>query len=153
MALPLVDWRPSEDGQRALEPPPAHEDVSARTLDRVLIAQGAYYVATGLWSLVSIRTFQWVTGPKTDTWLVKTVGVLVMAIGAALVHAGLTHRRDAGTAILSAGTAAGLTGVEAVYVARRRISPVYLADAVLQCTVLGAWLAVHRKPRHPQHAR
>jgi hypothetical protein len=32
---------------------------------------------TGLWPLVSIGTFQQVTGPKTDLWLVKTVGVLI----------------------------------------------------------------------------
>ena len=41
------------------------------------LAQAIYYIATGVWSLVGIRSFQAVTGPKIDTWLVKTVGVLV----------------------------------------------------------------------------
>jgi hypothetical protein len=52
----------------------------------LLWVQGAYYLATGIWPLVSVETFQWVTGPKTDHlpsgyeadhWLVMTVGVLV----------------------------------------------------------------------------
>jgi len=42
----------------------------------------------GIWSLVSIGSFQKVTGPKTDVWLVKTVGVLVIGVGAALGLAG-----------------------------------------------------------------
>ena len=35
------------------------------------------YLATGLWPLFNIESFQQVTGPKTDLWLVRTVGVLV----------------------------------------------------------------------------
>ena len=46
------------------------------------LAQGAYYLLTGVWPLVSIGTFQRLTGPKADRWLVKTVGVLVGALAA-----------------------------------------------------------------------
>lgn len=49
------------------------------------LAQGAFYLATGIWPLVSMRTFERVTGPKTDKWLVKTAGVLITAIGGALM--------------------------------------------------------------------
>src|SRR5437764_10320112 len=51
--------------------------------------QGVYYLLTGVWPLVSIRTFQIVTGVKTDNlptgreadhWLVMAVGVLITAI-------------------------------------------------------------------------
>jgi hypothetical protein len=50
--------------------------------------QGVYYALTGLWPLVSIRTFKAVTGEKTDNlptgfdsdhWLVMTVSVLITA--------------------------------------------------------------------------
>jgi hypothetical protein len=37
-----------------------------------LWVQGIYYLLTGLWPLVSIGTFQMVTGEKTDVWLVHT---------------------------------------------------------------------------------
>jgi hypothetical protein len=46
----------------------------------VALAQGAYYLLTGVWPLLSLRTFELVTGPKTDDWLVRTVGVLVLAV-------------------------------------------------------------------------
>ena len=43
----------------------------------VALAHACYYLITGVWPLLSIGTFEKVTGPKTDRWLVKTVGILV----------------------------------------------------------------------------
>lgn len=40
---------------------------------------GWYYLMTGIWPLLHIRSFVWMTGPKTDRWLVKAVGGLVTA--------------------------------------------------------------------------
>src|SRR5437879_6174180 len=34
------------------------------------LAQGLYFLLTGLWQLLSISSFQAVTGPKHDLWLV-----------------------------------------------------------------------------------
>ena len=53
------------------------------------LVQGAFYAATGLWALVDLGSFMAVTGPKTDHWLVKTVGILVTVIR---TH-GSTYRR------------------------------------------------------------
>jgi hypothetical protein len=44
---------------------------------------------TGICPLISIDTFQKVTRPKTDLWLVKTVGSLIASIGLVIVLAGL----------------------------------------------------------------
>ena len=63
---------------------------------RVAQAQGLYYTATGLWPLVSMKTFERVTGPKHDDWLVKTVGLLIMAVGVTLIHAGRRPRMARG---------------------------------------------------------
>jgi len=98
----------------------------------VLFGQGLYYVITGLWSLVSIGTFQRVTGPKTDTWLVKTVGALVIAIGGALTCSAFKRRIPMEAAMLASGSAAGLTAIDTVYVTKGRISPVYLLDAAAE---------------------
>jgi hypothetical protein len=43
------------------------------------VTQGVYYVATGIWPLLDIESFERITGPKADRWLVKTVGALVTA--------------------------------------------------------------------------
>lgn len=113
----------------------------------VSLAQGLYYVATALWALFSVGTFQKVTGPKTDVWLVKTVGVLVAAIGGALSIAGYRRRETPEIGLLGAGSAAGLAGIDAYYAGRRRISAVYGLDALVELIFLGCWIYVLARGR------
>ena len=113
-------------------------------LRRLLIAQAIYYAATGVWSLVSLRTFERVTGPKTDGWLVKTVGVLVTVIGAVLGLAAQREQPPREVAALGAGSALGLTGIDVTYVARRRIAPIYLLDAAAELALVALWLRLYR---------
>lgn len=47
----------------------------------LLWIQGLYLLFTALWALIDIDSFMRLTGPKTDIWLVKTVSVLLLAIG------------------------------------------------------------------------
>ena len=103
------------------------------------LAQGAYYVITGVWPLVSIGTFQKVTGPKTDLWLVKTVGVVVGVIGGVLAVAGLRRQTAPEIPLLAAGSAAGLAGIDIVYVAKKRISRIYLLDAAAELLLIAGW--------------
>src|SRR3954449_6312557 len=106
---------------------------------RSLFAQGAYYAGTGVAPFVSRRGFEAVTGPKREWWLVQTVGGVVTALGGALAGAAVRDRVTPEIALAGAGSAAVLLGIDVVYVARRRISPVYLADAVAQAGVLAGW--------------
>lgn len=101
--------------------------------------QAIYYVVTGLWAIVSIGTFQKVTGPKVDIWLVKTVGVLIIAIGGVLGLAGKRGEPVPEVPALAVGSAAGLTAIDVIYVAKGRIRPVYLLDAVAELWLIGAW--------------
>lgn len=55
---------------------------------RVARVQGAYYTVSGVWPLVSLRSFEAVLGPKTDRWLVQTVAGLTTTIGAAQLASG-----------------------------------------------------------------
>jgi hypothetical protein len=115
-------------------------------------AQGIFYLATGIWPLVSAGTFQKVTGPKVDFWLVKTVGLLISVIGGVLAWAGLNRRVGAELAVLGAGSAACLAGVDLAYVAKRRISPVYLLDAAAEAGIVALWLAAGRPGRSARRA-
>jgi hypothetical protein len=101
--------------------------------------QAAYYVPTGVLPLVSIRLFEAVTGPKVDRWLVKTVGALVATTGLALEFAGRRRQIAPELAVVAAGNAAALAAVDIVYVAKRRISPIYLLDAVAEIALVGGW--------------
>ena len=118
---------------------------STPPLETVALGQGLYYVVTGIWPLVSMRTFEAVTGAKTDTWLVKTVGVLVAVIGAALAFAGWRRKVTPESAILAAGSAAGLGTIDTVYAMKGRISKVYLLDAIVEAALVVAWAAARRR--------
>lgn len=105
----------------------------------VAVAQGIYYLLTGLWPLFSIGTFQKVTGPKTDLWLVKTVGVLIAVIGLVLIVAGRRNRVTPEIRLTALGSALGLTAIDVVYVTKRVISPIYLLDALGELVLLLGW--------------
>jgi hypothetical protein len=112
-----------------------------RLMTVVALVQGTYFVFTGIWSLVDIDSFQKVTGPKTDVWLVKTVGVLVIAIGSGLIVAGMQEQVSPEIAVIATASAAGLLGIELVYVFKRVIAPIYAVDAVVEMGLLGWWAA------------
>lgn len=104
----------------------------------VACLQGLYFVATGVWPLLHIKSFIAVTGPKTDVWLVKTVGALVASMGAALL-AGAYEGPGAGIAVLGAGSAAAFMAVEVYYVRKKTISKIYALDAAAEAALVAAW--------------
>lgn len=106
----------------------------------VALIQGIYFFVTGLWPIFSMRTFLLITGPKTDLWLVKTVGLILAVIGAVLIYAQRTAGINSAIILLAIGSAAVLTIIEVIYVAKRVISPVYLADAIAELILIGWWL-------------
>ena len=99
---------------------------------RVLALQGALYIITGLWPLVHLASFELVTGPKTDDWLVRTVGVLLAVIGAVFAAAAAQPAIDRLLGMLAIGVALALASVEISYVASGTIGAVYLIDAVIE---------------------
>ena len=115
-----------KDGRRAL---------------RLLTAytQAGFYTVTGVWPIFDMRTFQAVTGPKTDHWLVKTVGACVAVVGGVVGLAASRNRITPEIALLGAGTAAALTGIDLVYVAKGRISRIYLLDAAAETALIAMW--------------
>jgi energy-converting hydrogenase Eha subunit E len=115
------------------------EDRSMGIGSMLCILQGVYFLATGIWPVVSIGTFQLVTGPKVDLWLVKTFGVLIGAVGVSLIVAGWGGCASTEVAVLGVGTATGLAAAEINYVLRGRISAIYLADTLVEAGFLVAW--------------
>jgi hypothetical protein len=101
--------------------------------------QGLYLVATGVWPLVSPRSFQTVTGPKPEMWLTKMVGTLAAVTGGVLLYAASRRRRPSEVILLAMGTAGAFVAVDVIYVAKRRIAPVYLIDALVQLGLIACW--------------
>jgi hypothetical protein len=97
-----------------------------------------YLVATGVWPLAHRRSFERVTGPKQDYWLVQTVGALAIVIGTSLGVAVRRRAKEPETIVLGAASciAFGLASVRALQTESR----VYLGDALLEIAFLAAWL-------------
>jgi len=119
-------------------PSPAHSRLHAAMPSErtTLTLQGGYYVITGVAPFVSRRAFEALTGPKTEWWLVQTIGAIVTAVGATLLSGARSGRVTPELRLLAAGCAASLAGIDIVYVARRRIAPSYLLDAAAQVAIL-----------------
>jgi hypothetical protein len=104
----------------------------ARVIRWVLRLQGVVYVVTGVWPLLHMASFEAVTGPKTDHWLVHTVGLLLAVIGAVLLVAAARPAVDRLIVALAIGAALSLAAIDIVYVLNGTISRVYLVDAVME---------------------
>jgi hypothetical protein len=114
-------------------------------LPKLAFIQGIYYVLTGIWPLIDITSFQLVTGPKSDLWLVRTVGVLVTVIGGVLLVAWRSGRITPEVMLLAVGSALGLAAVDLIYSLSGTISAVYLADAVAELGLAALWILAWRR--------
>jgi hypothetical protein len=105
---------------------------------RVIQLQSIYYLITGIWPILSISTFQDITGPKTDLWLVRMVGLLVIAIGLTMLLATLNLRLTPEIVVLALASALAFTAIDVFYSLNGRISKLYLGDAVLELVIITA---------------
>lgn len=108
---------------------------------RVLATQAIYYVVTGLWPIFHLRSFEAVTSPKTDDWLVHTVGLLAAAIGGSLGTAVIRgETQAAAVSSLAMASAFAFAAIDLWYGLSGRIPPIYLADAAVEVGLMVALL-------------
>jgi hypothetical protein len=103
------------------------------------LSQGMFYVATGLWPIIHLRSFERVTGPKVDKWLVRTFGGLVAAVGTTLIVGAFDKQPSKALRVLGIGSALALGAADLVYSLRGRISKVYLGDAAAEGAIAATW--------------
>jgi hypothetical protein len=103
--------------------------------------QGSYFLLTGVWPLLHMSSFLAVTGPKTDLWLVETVGTLVAAIGAGLLLSAIRATQGLEIPFIAVVASLGLMAIDVIYVSRGVISKIYLADAVPEILFVAAWIS------------
>jgi len=120
----------------------------------VMRAQGAFNVVNGLWPLLHLRSFEAVFGRKTDHWLVRTVAGLLLVVGVAQLGA----ERDAASIRVARrigiGTSLVLGSIDVIYAPPRRISRLYLLDALAEGTLIAAWLSARAaSPYTPRRGR
>jgi hypothetical protein len=96
--------------------------------------QGIYYLLTGIWPVIDIASFMLVTGPKTDIWLVKMVGLLTVAIAITLIT---TYKKGGDILrILAVCAACSYLFIDVYYYFNGTISIVYVGDAVAEGLII-----------------
>jgi hypothetical protein len=114
----------------------------------LLAIQSAYYGVTGVWPIVHMPSFEAVTGPKIDDWLVHMVGLLAAAIGVVLGAATVRNRvRSPEVVLLAISSAAAFAAIDIWYGVSGRISSIYLADAGVQIGLIVGLLFTRSRSR------
>jgi hypothetical protein len=109
--------------------------------------QATYYLATGLWPVLHLESFEAVTGGKTDDWLVQSFGLLVIVIALALAR-GLFRSEERATLWLGLTAAIGLVVTDVL--AAQHVSAVYATDAVIEGAFAIGWLYVRSRLQRPE---
>lgn len=105
----------------------------------LLILQGVYYFITGLWPLIHLSSFLFVTGPKTDIWLIKALSLLVVCIGIVLMKASTVRFPSTAINLLAILSALAFTLIDFYYPFTNIISKVYIVDGLIQFSFIITW--------------
>ncbi|WP_224995588.1 hypothetical protein [Cesiribacter sp. SM1] len=111
-----------------------------RNVNTIAVLQGIFWAATGIWPMIHLPSFLWVTGPKEDIWLLYTVSVLILVIGLLLSVAGFRKTVTLEIKWLGIGGALGLTAIDIIYSTRDVIADIYRYDAVAETIIILLWL-------------
>jgi hypothetical protein len=120
---------------------------SGHTSAKVLGVQSLYYLVTGLWPLIHLPSFEAVTGPKTDDWLVHMVGLLAATIGGTLGLAVLRREITGTVRALAVVSALAFAAIDVWYGFSGRIASIYLADAAVELVLVILILQAGRSER------
>ena len=133
-------------GPRELPPRPIAQQ---RPLPaRIAMAHGAYLLVFGGWPFFHLRSFEALTGPKLEGWLAKGNGATLANIGVTLLYSGLRGEVRRPTRLLGAGIAFTYAALDFHYAGlRRRISPRYLVNGLVQLAFGAAWLSAEIRDR------
>ena len=113
-----------------------------RLYKALCFVQGMYTLVTALWAIVDINSFMAITGPKTDTWLVKTVAVLLIPFAICFLLGVRSNTDGFLIIVLGLTSAMGLIFIDFYYSMNGTISRIYQADGVLQAIFFLLWIYI-----------
>jgi hypothetical protein len=108
----------------------------------LLTVQSLYTFITALWPLVDITSFMQVTGYKTDVWLVKTVGALLVPVSLCMAMHLFIRTDHRPVVLLCLLTAIAFICIDFYYALNDVIADIYMGDGFLQIAFLLCWLGL-----------
>jgi hypothetical protein len=113
-----------------------------KALRILLWIQATYTLITAVWPLVDIDSFMLVTGYKTDVWLVKTVGALLIPITLCMASHLFIRTDHRPVLVLGLFTSLAFICIDFYYALNDVISDIYLADGFLEIGFLIGWIYI-----------
>jgi hypothetical protein len=104
------------------------------------IGQGIFYFISGVWPIAHYESFEKVTGPKIDDWLVKTMGGMIASTGLSLIQGAVEKDSKSNLFPLGALPAFVLGTSAGYYATKGRISKIYFLDAFVEYSIVTAWI-------------
>ncbi|WP_370898422.1 hypothetical protein [Chryseobacterium gossypii] len=104
------------------------------------LLQAVYFLITAVWPLVHIKSFLYVTGPKTDIWLVQTVAVLLLPYSLLFFYLAFAKKILNIHALVGGISALGLGVIELYYYLQGTLKWVYFVDAIIEICFFIYWL-------------
>jgi hypothetical protein len=92
-----------------------------------------------------------VTGPKYDIWLVKTVGLLITSIGTTTLIASREKSIAIHVIFLTVSSACFLTAIDIYYSLTGRISKIYIGDALIEIMLVILILYAYNSQKESNH--
>ena len=111
-----------------------------------LLVQGMYVLLTAVWALVDIQSFMFITGPKTDVWLVRTVAVLLLCISLFFLLSSKKSEEPRVT-LTALVFSFGLAYIDFYYTLNNTIRWVYALDGIVESMFGLLWLYFLFSPR------
>lgn len=111
-----------------------------------LLVQGMYVLLTAVWALVDIQSFMFITGPKTDVWLVRTVAVLLICISLFFLLSSKKSEEPRVT-LTALVFSFGLAYIDFYYTLNNTIRWVYALDGIVESMFGLLWLYFLFSPR------
>src|SRR5690625_7432182 len=108
----------------------------SKELARLMMIQGIYYGLTGLWPLLHMSSFIKITGPKSDLWLVQTVGMIILFVGCGFIVAGARKSVNVSLIILAIGLIIRFIVIEIGYVFFGVVSVILYGGALVLAALL-----------------
>jgi hypothetical protein len=93
-----------------------------------------------VWPIIDIESFMLVTGYKTDVWLVKTVGAILISISLCMATHLFIRTDHVPVVVLCIASSIAFISIDFYYTLNDTISDIYIADGALQIFFLIAWI-------------
>lgn len=117
--------------------------VTAMKFFRILLSiQCIYTFITAVWPLIDIESFMLVTGYKTDLWLVKTVGAILVSVSLCMATHLFIRTDHIPVVVLAITSSIAFICIDFYYALNDTISDIYMADGALQILFLTGWIGV-----------